>query len=1143
MATYQEVYEASKEYFNGDELAADVFIRKYALTAPDGDIKEITPFQMHQRLAKEFARIEKAYADPISYEEIFEAFHKFQYLVPQGSPMAGIGNPYQTVSLSNCFVIDSPKDSYGGILHTDQEQAQLMKRRGGVGFDISNIRPRGVVTNNAAKTSDGIGIFMERFSNTTREVGQGGRRGALMLTIDVHHPEVETFINIKRDKTKVTGANISVRLSDEFMRAVVDDTEYEQRFPVNSPWPTITRSVRARDIWDQIINAAWESAEPGLLFWDTATRRTPSDAYVSKGFGSTATNPCQPLWAPVLTPVGIKTIGEINIGDTIWSGEKWTIVEKKVSTGVKPVYAYKTNAGTFYGTENHRVLSGGVKIEAKDAETIDISCGHFNESVNDLDMQAVVDGLVVGDGTVHKASNNLVLLLLGEKDFDTKDFIKSHIKEHRPGIKETAYEVITTITAEELPRTYNRKIPNRYFYGSPTTVRSFLKGIYAANGAVSGGRITLKATSPDIIEQVQIMLSSLGIRSYKTTNKPKVVKFKNGSYLCKESYDLNITHDKDKFKKAIGFIQEYKKAALEKALTGAKSNKIKVTYDINEVQLLGEEPVIDITVEDEKHQYWTGGLLVSNCGEIILSPNDSCRLLVVNLWGFVENPFTPEATFNWNKYHKYARLGQRLMDDLIDLEIEAIDRILMKVKADPEPEIIKAQEVALWEKIKKACVEGRRTGLGITALGDVIAALGMRYGSDESVAFTEEIYKKLAIGSYTESIHLAKVRGAFPAFELDLEKDHEFIKQVVSVLPAEVQADYLKYGRRNIANTTTAPVGSVSIETQTTSGIEPVYLPVMIRRRKINPQDVGARVDFTDHLGDKWQEYKVFHPKFKVWMEVTGLDDVEASPYNLSTSADVDWTASVRLQGAAQKWVCHAISKTCNLPSNVSRELVADVYLEAWKAGCKGFTVYRDGCRTGVLVAESNKEEKKEGLVPRDAPKRPDSLECDIFHVKMDKQPFTVVVGLMNGLPYEVFCGHPIKDLEKKYEKGQIVKVSHGKSKPATYNLVVKNGVEEVIEDLNEALANTEYGAFTRSISTSLRHGTPVQYMVEQLQKGDKSSDMHSYEKVIARCLKKYIKDGAKSSGDKVCNNCGAESLIYQEGCLTCTSCGNSKCG
>lgn len=819
MATYKEAVEKSVQYFQGDTLAADVFVKKYALTDAAGDVKEVTPKQMHERLAREFARIEQKYPNPVSEQEIFESLDNFRYIVPQGSPMAAIGNPYQTISAGNCYVVPNIIDSYGGILYTDQQLTHIMKRRGGCGVDISEIRPKGVVVNNSAKSSDGIGIFMERFSNTTREVAQAGRRGALMLSISVHHPDIETFISIKKDKTKVTGANISIRVSDEFMNAVENNTDYEQRWPVEGT-PKIRRKESAKAIWDKIIEAAWDSAEPGLLFWDAITRG-PADAYSSKGFKTLSTNPC---------------------------------------------------------------------------------------------------------------------------------------------------------------------------------------------------------------------------------------------------------------------------------------------------------------------------------GEIPLSV-DACRLLCLNLWGFVKNAFTEKAEFDWKLYHEKVRLGQRLMDDIVDIELELLGKILCKVENDPEPLHIKQVEIDTWKAFIESTKNGRRTGLGITALGDVIAALGMRYGSDASIEFTEKVYRELAVGSYTESVLMAESRGAFPAFEHSLEKDNSFIKRVVGELAPEIQEKYKKFGRRNIANTTTAPTGSVSLMTQTTSGIEPAYLVSSVRRRKINPTDEGARVDFIDELGDKWMEYKVFHPKFRTWMDVTGKEKVEESPYHQSTSNDVDWVASVKLQAVAQKWVCHAISKTCNLPNDTTKEMVAEVYKEAWKAGCKGFTVYRDGSRTGVIVAESSKEEKKEGLVPRDAPKRPDSLECDIFHVKMDKQPFTVVVGLMNGLPYEVFCGHPIKDLEKKYEKGQIVKVSHGKSKPATYNLVVKNGVEEVIEDLNEALANTEYGAFTRSISTSLRHGTPVQYMVEQLQKGDKSSDMHSYEKVIARCLKKYIKDGAKSSGDKVCNNCGAESLIYQEGCLTCTSCGNSKCG
>ncbi len=833
--TQEEAYASSLEYFGGDELAASVFLSKYALRDTSGALLEKTPADMHRRLAKEFARIEAKYPNPLSEDEIFEYLSKWE-IVPQGSPMSAMGNPYKIQSLSNCFVIAAPEDSYGGILFADQEQAQIMKRRGGVGFDISTIRPKGMHTANAAGTTDGIGVFMERFSNTCREVAQGGRRGALMLTVSVNHPEIETFINIKRDLKKVTGANISIRLTDDFMQAVKDDSEYTLRWPVDaSPSDArVTNVVKAKEVWDQIIDAAWTSAEPGLLFWDTVKKATPTEAYASLGYGSVSTNPC---------------------------------------------------------------------------------------------------------------------------------------------------------------------------------------------------------------------------------------------------------------------------------------------------------------------------------GEIVLSPYDSCRLLLLNLAKFVKNPYDAGATFDYVAFGRAAKVAQRLMDDLVDLELEAVDTIISKIESDPESEAVKHAELALWRKIKDAASKGRRTGLGITAMGDALAALNIRYGSQESVDKTEEIYKVLEVNAYRSSVRMAAERGAFPIFSHKLEAEHEFIQKVISADP-ELRADYLKHGRRNIALTTTAPAGSVSCLTQTTSGIEPAFLVSYTRRKKVNPNDVDSRVDFVDQLGDKWQEYKVYHHGYKKWMEVTGKGDViEESPYWKATSNDVDWEMSVKLQAAAQKWVCHSLSKTCNLPNDTTKETVAQVYMAAWESGCKGFTVYRDGCRTGVLVSDSPKaEEKKDdgqpkGITENHAPKRPKELSCDIHRINVKGQSgaesYLVLVGMMEDKPYEVFCGLSSHvEVPKKAKHGTLIK-NGKKDGVATYNLSIPVGDDDVVvfKDVVELFANPLHGAFTRSLSLALRHGIPVQYVTEQLQK-DKHSDMQSFSRVIARVLKSYIPDGTKSTSDKKCSSCGAtDGLVYQEGCLTCKSCGNSKCG
>jgi ribonucleoside-diphosphate reductase alpha chain len=834
--SYSQVLEASIEYFNGDEFAAKVFVDKYALQKPGGEYLELTPADMHHRLAREFARVEKKYPNPLSEKEIFSLIDRFKYIVPQGSPMSAIGNPYQLQSLSNCFVVQgvhSDKlDSYGGIMLADQELAQIMKRRGGVGLDISGIRPKDTVTANAAKTTDGIAVFMERFSNTCREVAQNGRRGAEMITISVNHPEIETFINIKRDLKKVTGANISIRLNDQFMEAVKKDAEYTLRWPTTASikQAKVIKVVKAKDIWNQIIDSAWAAAEPGLLFWDNVKKNTPADIYEEEGYGSISTNPC---------------------------------------------------------------------------------------------------------------------------------------------------------------------------------------------------------------------------------------------------------------------------------------------------------------------------------GEIVLSAYDACRLLVLNLASYVNNPFTKKAKFDFELFHKHTLIAQRLMDDIIDLEIECIDRIIEKIKSDPESDEVKATELNLWNKIRSANIGGRRTGLGITALGDCLAELGIKYGSPESIEMTYKIYRALAVGAHTSSCVMAKERGAFPVFSYKKEKDHSFLLDIMKDAGKPTMLLWKKYGRRNIALTTTAPTGSVSTLTQTTSGIEPAYMLSYVRRKKHNPSDHNARVDFTDALGDKWQEFTIYHHGVKKWMDVTGELDLTKSPYWGATSNDINWVASVDLQAAAQKSVDHSISKTCNLPANVTKEVVSDVYMRAWESGCKGFTVYRDGSRSGVLISEETaKKSRNPNDRPTDieyvaAPKRPQELLCEIKKAKVNGEAWTIFVGLLNGKPYEVFGGlSKFVDIPNKYKTGKILKNGKNADGLTTYNLLIGETLDEqmLIKDISNIFENKTHEAFTRMISLNLRHGTPIQYVVEQLTK-DKYAEMTSFSKVVARVLKTYIKEGTVVT-QRTCASCGAEgTLVYLEGCLTCTSCKSSKCG
>jgi ribonucleotide reductase alpha subunit len=1172
MSTFAEAFPKAVDYFKGDELAANVFLTKYALTDTKGDIVEETPRASHRRMAKEFARMDAKFKNPMSEEEIFGYMDEYKYIIAQGSPTAAIGNPYQIMSISNCFVVPDPLDSYGGILYTDQQLVQIAKRRGGVGFDISKIRPKGMVTTNAARTTDGIGIFMERFSNSCREVAQEGRRGALMLSCSVHHPEIKRFINIKKDKKKVTGANVSIRVTDEFMKAVVEDTDVQLRWPCElepGELPVVSKMVRAREIWDEIVDAAHGHAEPGLLFWDTILRQSPADIYAKYGFKTISTNPCIRESTPLLTPDGIRPLSEIEIGSTIWSGSQWTKVTNKWATGTKPVFAFKTRAGTFYGTENHRIVQNGEKIEVNLADSIDTCQGKL-ASDKTLDPQDIVDGLVIGDGSYEKKVG-FNTLYIGANDSSYYSSEISHLINPETVYQSDKYQhKVSTTIKSPLAKTFDRVVPDEFFYGTPEKMRGFLRGLFSANGSVviindpripnrPGVRVTLKSSSFKLVEMTQFMLSALGIASYYTTNKPTTVEFLNGEYECRQSYDLCIStpESKELFAKNIGFIQPYKNDKLSSVFPLPKSPKAtksaKTSYEIVEVEALGEEPVFDITVECDEHTYWTGGLLVSNCSELPLSI-DSCRLLVTNLISFVMNPFTDKAYFDFDLFDKIVQKAQRLMDDMVELELEHILKIIAKIKSDKEPDYIKQVELETWQAFYESCEQGRRTGLGITALGDTLAALGLKYGSPAAIKMTGKIMKQNALSSYTSSIIMAKERGAFPVYNWEMESGHVFVSKIIKELPASIQVMYEEFGRRNIANNTIAPVGSQSMLAKmigkfgVTSGVENLTFIESIRRKKRNPSDKNFRVDFVDQSGDEWQEYKVYPTGVDQWREITGKTDPAESPYAGATIKDLDWPTGVDLQAAAQEWVDHAISRTVNLPKDVSKEVVSDVYLRGWKLGIKGMTVYREGSRSGVILDASSKETKEapktnSKIEDRQAPKRPDVLECDIFHTSVKGAPYCVIVGKLGDRPYEVFGGHPLKDLPKSFKFGKIVKVSHGKSKPATYNLVVKNGHEETIEDINDAFDNPTWGAWTRVLSTALRHGTPVQYLSEQVMKGEKDSSMTVFSKVIARVLKTYIKDGTASAGDKTCSHCKEEALVYQEGCLSCKSCGFAKCG
>ncbi|MBR0049255.1 MAG: adenosylcobalamin-dependent ribonucleoside-diphosphate reductase [Prevotella sp.] len=858
--TYEEAYQASLTYFGGDELAARVWVNKYAMKDSFGNIYECSPQDMHWRIANEIARIEKNYSNPMTAEEIFDLLDHFRYIVPAGSPMTGIGNNHQIASLSNCFVIglDGDADSYGAVMRIDEEQVQLMKRRGGVGHDLSHIRPKGSPVNNSALTSTGLVPFMERYSNSTREVAQDGRRGALMLSVSIKHPDSEAFIDAKMTEGKVTGANVSVKIDDEFMKAATEDNTYVQQFPITGDNPDVKKEIQAKQLWEKIVHNAWKSAEPGVLFWDTILRESIPDCYADLGFRTVSTNPC---------------------------------------------------------------------------------------------------------------------------------------------------------------------------------------------------------------------------------------------------------------------------------------------------------------------------------GEIPLCPYDSCRLLSINLYSYVVNPFTKDAYFDYDLFREHVAKAQRLMDDIVDLELEKIDAIMEKIESDPQSIEVKGAELHLWEKIKDKSSKGRRTGVGITAEGDMIAAMGLCYGTQEATDFSVSVHRTLALAAYGSSVQMARERGAFAIYDAAREQDNPFILRLKDA-DGKLYDDMVKYGRRNIACLTIAPTGTTSLMTQTTSGIEPVFMPVYKRRRKVNPGDTNVHVDFVDEVGDSFEEYIVYHPKFLKWMQVSGIDStkrysqeeidnlVAMSPYNKATANDVDWLMKVRMQGAIQKWVDHSISVTVNLPNDVDEELVNRLYVEAWRCGCKGCTIYRDGSRAGVMISvkksgdkkkqkdedevkDNNIEEKKPEPAPCKRPEvtevRPQVLECDVVRFQNNKEKWVALVGLLDGYPYEIFTGLQDDEegilLPKTVTKGKIIKnVNPDGTKRYDFQFENKRGYKTTVEGLSEKF-NPEYWNYAKLISGVLRYRMPIDHVIKlvsslQLQ----SESINTWKNGVERALKKYVTDGTEAKGQK-CPVCGSESLVYQEGCLICKNCGASRCG
>ena len=983
-----EIFKSTLNYFGGDELATNTWINKYALKDSYGNLYELNPNDTHRRLSKEIARIEQNYPNPMSEDTIYSLLENFKYLVPGGGSLTGIGNNNQVSSLSNCFVIGNQYDSYGSVFHTDEQQVQLMKRRGGVGHDLSHIRPAGSPVKNSALTSTGIVPFMERYSNSTREVAQESRRGALMLSILVNHPEAENFINAKLEDGKITGANISVKITDDFMNSVINDKPFIQQFPVNSDNPTITKEIDGKKLWNKIIHNVWKKAEPGVLFWDKILSESPADCYGSDGFTTVSTNPCFAGEMKLLTSEGYKTFKELS----------------EANNGFHKLTSFKN------GIKIGSVWCSGIKhiIEVTLDNGVIIKCtkNHLFRTISDDDIR-----------------NELLFKRINDVD----------------------------IKAENL-------------FGKT------LRRSYA------------------ILENESI-------------NNPTVIKIEDKGEVV-EVFDFNI--------------------------------------------------------QDDDHYGTVEGVVVHNCGEIPLCPYDSCRLLSLNLYSYVDNPYTKDARFNVKLFKEHAQYALRIMDDIVDLEIEKIEGIISKIKSDPEPSEIKETELSLWENVKVITIKGRRTGLGITSEGDMLAAMGYRYGSEEGIEFSVEVQRMLATQSYISSINLAEERGCFQVFDIEKEKNNPFIKRVVlenSDMDSEFLLKYYKTGRRNISCLTIAPTGSISLMTQTSSGIEPAFGIKYTRKRKINPNDKGINLETVtyDVQGDAFEKYNVYHHGFITWAKINNYDlrDLsdenyeklyQMSPYYKSTSADIDWLSKVRMQGEIQKWVDHSISVTVNIPEDTSEEMVSDIYMTAWKSGCKGITIYREGSRDGIMVSDKH-QQKTDGVFKEfDVPKRPKIIECDVIHFSNKGEKWVGVLGLVKDRPIEIFTGKwDSFMIPALIEKGFVIKVKENGNTRYDFQYVDADGYKCTMEGLNRAF-NREYHNYARLISGVLRQGMPLIYVYElidglKLEDGDSITDWKSG---VKRLIKKHIKEGVKTKD--LCPDCGAN-LIFSENCKKCTVCGYSACG
>lgn len=1077
----EEAYQASLKYFNGDTLATDVFLNKYALKDSKGNLFESTPEDMHRRMAKEFARIESKFPNPLSEEFIFYLFENFKYIIPQGSPMAGIGNNLQTLSIGNCFVIGNSFDSYGGILQTDQELVHLMKRRGGVGIDLSHIRPKGFPVNNAAIVSTGVVPFMERYSNTTREVAQDGRRGALMITLKIEHPDVEDFINAKLELKKVTGANISVKISDEFMYAVMTGKVFRQQFPVDSTDPVMTREIDPIHIWKKLVHNAWKSAEPGIFFWDKVLSESPADCYSEDGFKTVTTNPCVTgdtfiALADGRTGITIKQLSEE--GDDI------------------PVYCLDHNNDLVIRTMRNPRITG------------------YNQPIYKVTIE--------GGHSLRVTGNHKFLLKNGRSYKEAKDLTfgdSLSILEDDGSLN----KLITTIT------------DNDNFYDSDPHINLIF------NKAIKNGYNTRIENSEVLVE--------------------KTCEF------CKEKFWINFNIREVSFCSTLC-------SNLYPSISSSSSPVSKLrSNEVIFVELDGVEDVYNGTV-DEFHNFFSGEFLEKtkkgndkfvyinqeNCGELPLSIGDSCRLMCLNLYSYVLDPFTPKVSFNFSLFQEHSRIGQRLMDDMIELEKEKIDKIIQKIKLDPEDDNIKQVELDLWTKIENTLLKGHRTGLGITAEGDMIAALGLRYGTPEATAFSEKVHSCLATNAFIASVQLAKERGPFPIWNYEKEKNNPFLNRIIEKLTEEddqekdVVYDYKNVGRRNIAMLTVAPTGSISVLTQTSSGMEPVFSLYYTRRRKINPNDKSATSHFVDEIGDHWEEYAIVHHKFQTWATINGHGElahlskkkleelIQLSPYYKATANDIDWKEKVKMQGLIQRWNDHAISITQNLPEHVSEEVVDNLLIEAWQQGCKGVTVYRDKSRSGVLI--SSEENKINVFKENHAPKRPKVLPCDIMRFVNKGEKWVGFLGLLDNKPYEVFTGPAdIVPIPLHVSSAEIVKERNGDSEHV-YNLkwIDKDGFHQEFHGLSRAF-NREFWNIGRLISGLLRHGMPLLNVILLMDKLEMEGgeQITHWKSGVKRMFKKYIAEGTRMKGE-VCPECNSSEMIYKEGCVQCNQCGYSKC-